>query len=209
MRSRFGSTILAAALFMFLAGPLAGQVTGGPRVGISISNLGGDDISGTDSRTGLAVGWAFGVPAGERWSIQPEFHYWEKGASTRFFGVQTDLDLSYLEVPVLLRVDLTQGSSFTPHVLVGPTFGINLTCTARVSAGPFSGEQDCADRENFDVNALDFGVAAGFGVSADMGGWDLSADARYAIGLADVLDRVNVRNRGFGLLVGASFPLTR
>lgn len=206
---RFGSFILAAALSVTVALPLQAQVTGGPRAGISISNLGGDDISNTDSRTGLAVGWAFGFQGGERWSVQPEFHYWEKGGSTRFFGVQTELDLSYLEVPVLLRVDLTQGSTITPHVLVGPTFGINLTCTARVTAGPFSGEQDCADRENFDVNSVDFGVAAGFGVSADMGGWDLSADARYAIGLADVLDRVNARNRGFGLLVGASFPLTR
>lgn len=206
---RFGTTVLAVAFSMILAGPLAAQVTGGPRVGLSVSNLGGDDISGTDSRTGLAVGWAFGFQGGERWSFQPEFHYWEKGASTGFFGVETDLELSYLEVPVLLRVDLMEGSTFTPHVLVGPTLGINLTCTARVSAGPFSGERDCADSENFDVNALDFGVAAGFGVTADMGGWDLSADARYGIGLADVLDRVNARNRAFGLLVGASFPLTR
>lgn len=203
------SLLLSSALLLAAAIPVQGQVWGGPRVGVSISNLGGDDAPDADSRTGMVVGWSFSVDGGPRWGFQPEFHYWEKGADARLLGFERELDVSYLDIPLLLRLDLSPGSRVSPHVLVGPTVGINLTCELRTLAGPITGTRDCDDSEGFSVKTLDLGVGAGFGVSMDMGTWKLLADARYGLGLSDIFEDVDMRNRGFGITAGASFPLTR
>lgn len=204
-----GSLFLASVMVFGMTPSAQAQVWGGPRLGVSISNLGGDDARNADSRTGMIVGWSFHVDRGSRVAFQPEFNYWEKGADSRFFGLDTRLKTSYLDIPLLVRLDLTDGGAVTPHLLVGPTLGINLTCEVRVSGGPFSGKRDCEDSDGLDVKTLDLGVGGGFGIAMDMGGWRLLADARYTVGMTDIFEDVNARNRGFGITAGVSFPLTR
>lgn len=203
-----GSLVLASAMAFGVALPAQSQVWGGPRLGLSISNLGGDDAPDSDSRTGMVVGWSFSVDQGNRWGIQPEFHYWEKGAETQLLGFDRQLKTSYLDIPILFRLDLTDGGAVSPHILIGPTLGINLTCRERLSSGPFTGERDCDDGDDLAVKTIDLGVGGGFGLAIDMGGWKLLADARYNVGMTDIFEEANTRNRGFGITAGASFPLT-
>lgn len=209
-RGWIARAVFAAGLLLaFTSAGAAGQVWGGPRLGVSLANVGGDDAPNAERRTGMVVGWSFSADRGERWGIQPEFHYWEKGAEARFFGLDTALKLSYLEVPVLFRLDLTGGGAISPHLLLGPTVAINLTCEGRVAAGPLRGRRDCDELQNFEARALEVGVGTGFGLSIDMGGWRLMGDLRYTLGLTDIFEDVEVRNRVFALTAGASFPLTR
>jgi hypothetical protein len=203
-----GSLFLASVLAFGATPSAQAQVWGGPRLGVSISNLGGDDAPDADSRTGMVVGWSFHFDRGSRVGFQPEFHYWEKGADTRFFGLDTELKATYLDIPLLLRLDLTEGGTVSPHVILGPTVGINLTCEVRVTGGPISGKRDCEDTDGLDVKTLELGVGGGFGLAMDMGGWRLLADARYTVGMTDIFEDVNARNRGFGITAGVSFPLT-
>jgi len=209
MRS-IGAFFLALALSAGSVAPVQAQVMGGPRLGVSISSLSGGGIADRESRTGLIAGWAFEFQRGERWALQPEFHYWEKGGSSTLLGVTGERALSYLEVPVLFRLDLSQGSNITPRLLVGPAVGINLTCRETLSAGPFSGERDCEDGTTTPIKALDLGATGGLGVALETaGGLTFVADGRYTVGLVDIIEDANVRNRGFALTLGLNFPLTR
>jgi len=205
-----GAFALAIALSTAYVAPLQAQVMGGPRLGVSISNLSGDGVADRDSRTGLLVGWAFEFQRGERWALHPEFHYWEKGGSSTLRGVTGERNLSYLEVPVLLRVDLSQGSNVTPRILVGPSVGINLTCREALGNGTASVERDCEDGNTTPIKALDLGATGGLGVALETaGGLTFVADGRYTVGLVDIIEGANVRNRGFALVLGLNFPLTR
>jgi len=198
--------LMAAILLGSSAGTVHGQVMGGPRLGVSVASVGGDDVSDVDSRTSYAVGWHLVFQQGTRWALQPELLYVEKGFTGRFLGVSTELKLGYAELPILVRLDLTDGPAAIPYIVAGPTLGVRVACSASARVGGATLERDCDDER---VKRVDVGVAVGGGVRVDMGGLDLLLDARYSLGLSEVFEGSSSKNRGFLLAAGLGFPLTR
>lgn len=135
-------------------------------------------------RKGFGGGLAVAIPVRRGLAIQPEVLYVMKGTTMGEFtfsdssGIPTGSGRAvqandYLEVPVLLRVDLPLRGGSPPWLLIGPALGYRLTNDYVVS-----GSQPM--RMSLDVmRSTDIGIA--LGVGADLG--RMSFETRYTLGI--------------------------
>jgi hypothetical protein len=217
--TRFHSPLLAAALVVGLAVPASGQVNFGVKAGANFSSLGGDDVpSEFGSRTGLVVGGFVHYPFSDLLAIQPELLYSQKGAdfSAQFLGETVDgtLMVDYIEIPVLLRVNVPAGApELRPTLHVGPTFAFEVSCKVRYSGFGESGTEDCdADSDGEfvedDRRKFDMGLALGGGLDIAFLTGTLMIEGRYTLGLQSLdtsSDPEDVKNRTWSITFGYRF----
>lgn len=174
--------------------------------------LGGDGVDSdeTNRRTGFLIGGFVLVDAGLI-AVQPELMYIQKGASQEetFNGttVTQTVKLDYIEVPVLVKLQVPLEEGITPSVFAGPTLGLNVTAEAEAEAEGESATEDISD----DVSGTDFGLALGGGVDIDFPFGTLMGDIRYGFGLTSIDDSGeydSVRNRGFMITAGLALDLS-
>lgn len=201
---RVATAVLAAVLLG--AGSAAAQdVTGGVKGGVNFASIviDGDaaDLN-LETRVGLVVGGFVTWPVTPRFDIQPEALVSMKGASFDEFGVEADIELTYLEFPILFRYGspISPGSSL--KVFAGPSLAFKLNAETTGEFLGISSDQDIDD----EVEGFDFGLVIGAGIEAGR----LTFDGRYTWGLSNInsdpaQDDVNVKNRVFSLLVGFRF----
>ena len=126
----------------------------GFRMGIAAARIHGDygDATGSERRIGFAAASFARIPVGGPFSIQSEVGWASKGAEEHIainatvtcpsgdcletFSIPIEHRIDYLEIPILLRVDVPTGSWFEPHFLLGPGIAIR-TGGARVM-GPLT-----------------------------------------------------------------------
>src|SRR6185436_5158641 len=114
---------------------------------------------------------AFMVRPFQDWSLQAEGLVTVKGAK---HGDAT-IRLTYLEFPVLARVDLTHARGQRVHLFSGPAFGFNFDAAS--SDGTTS--TDVGD----EIEGVDLSWVLGGGVTLRGG---LILDARYTVGLRNI-----------------------
>lgn len=154
-------SILIAALMIISSATFA-QLGIGVKGGVNFANFNIDEAS---SRTGFHFG-AFGsIPLSKNIAIQPEVLFSTQGAKID----ETDVDLSYVNVPILLRLTLAR----IINVHFGPQFGF-------VTKAEADGNDIIDNVKNSDIS-----IAAGAGVNLPLG---LEAGARYNIGVSDIND---------------------
>ena len=105
------------------------NVRGGVRIGLTTSQISGDNLSGYHQFGGYAGLYVtFPLTQNWKWMIQPELNFNMKGSHTYFpkglqEGQQTySLSLYYLEVPLLIRWNCYKGLI----IELGPSFNINV-----------------------------------------------------------------------------------
>jgi len=178
---------LFIVLFLFSYVSYA-QMHLGLKAGLNISNLSGDDISNTDSRTGFAGGAFFMYQFSNMFAIQPEAYYSMKGATQSETINGTDykytISFDYIEVPVLLKLLIPiQGSNINPSIFAGPSIGFNTTHKAKVEINGTSAEMDVPN-----ITSTDFSLVFGAGLGFPVGQNELGFDVRYILGLSTVDD---------------------
>lgn len=170
-------TILALFVICTVVGANA-QVALGVKGGLNFANV---DMEGfdTDGKTGYHFG-AFAEIGLAGIALQPELLFSTKGSD--------DTDLSYLEVPVLLKKNFAK----VLNVHLGPQFGF-LT----------KAETDGVDVKEF-VKSTDISLAVGAGLNLPAG---LVGGVRYVYGLSDINDGLGaeVKNRTIQVYVGWKF----
>jgi len=185
-------TLLAICLFVAVVGAQA-QIALGIKGGLNFANSNvGDALGDPDSKTGYHAGLFMEIGAGGI-AIQPEVLYSFKGAD--------DIDLSYVEVPILLKKNFAK----VLNIHIGPQFGF-LT---KAESNTFEGLLDLAG-QNTDLKesmkSTEVSAVVGAGVNAPFG---LAAGVRYVFGLSDVWDNklidTEVKNRTVQLYVGWKF----
>ena len=195
-----------AALLTVGATQAHGQGQIGLIAGATFSSLRG--VEGLDSRTGLIGGLSIVLPSSGPLALQPELLFVSKGAK----GENTSADglkLSYVEVPVLLRLAIAKGTAVTPHVYAGPYFGYQIDCTVEGFDG------DCNDVPGVSTKTVDIGGTLGGGLSFDLGGALLTGGVRYSFGVSKVADfslgsvNESAKNGSFALYVGLAARLGR
>jgi hypothetical protein len=141
-----------------------------------------DERSSREVRGGALVGGVLSYRIRPWLAIQPEVHFIQKGwASAEGEG---GMRLTYLEVPILLRLEHPGG--LKPHFMVGPSFGFEIGCSFDEMSG--TGRVDCDHPLiSMDRAAIDTGVMAGAGIGRSVGSGILFFDALLSIGLSDVL----------------------
>ena len=176
---------LTFLLTLFIT-PLNAQTQLGPRAGLNIANVVGDDAEiFMDSRTGFTGGIFFIHQFSDLFAIQPEVYYTMKGATLNRTSVDVTLSVDYMEVPVLLKLIIpVEGSNFRPSIFAGPSLGFNTTAKLKVEADGESEEEDI--KEN--VKSTDFGLVFGGGIGIMIGKNELGFDIRYILGLSTLDD---------------------
>lgn len=176
-----------AILFLLTTIPFIGnaQEKMKPRIGVkggvNFSTLYTENSDNSKMLTGFNVGLFAKLPVTKNIALQPEFYYTTKGSEVTYNNLFANgtarFNVNYLEVPLLLMMNITQ--NFNVHV--GPYAGYMVSGKATNKSNV-----TLFDYENVlntsDYNRFDAGLAAGVGI--DVGALNLGA--RYSYGLTKV-----------------------
>jgi hypothetical protein len=179
-----------AALAVLVITSTSAQVSFGAKAGANFASLSGDGADGVDGRTSFHIGGVVNIGVSELFSVQPELVYSAQGwtEDSPFGEVVGKLD--YINIPIMADFTLAEGFSLQG----GPQFGINVTSEVELDG-------ETADIE--DVESLDMGV--GIGAQYRMTDLGLFFQARYMIGINDVVEDAEVKNSVISLSVGWFF----
>lgn len=143
--------------------------------GISQATFTGGGSQGITWRTTFLAGAVGIVPLGEVLAIRPELHYATKGARARVGRTAADaLELSYLELPVLLQVRTDPETLMRPHLYGGMSVGMLLGCRRE--------EVDCDADPDFVGHTFSSSLVVGGEVEA----FGAALGVRYEAGLNTV-----------------------
>ena len=152
----------------------------GVKGGVNFSNMYTDDVDDNNVLTSFNAGVYVNFPVTDLFSIQPEILYSRKGSELTYENVfasgSAKFNLNYIEVPVLLKINVTD--NFNIHA--GPYFAYLIDSKiTNDSDGAFDFETNF---DNDDFNKFDAGIAAGIGFDFDSFG----IGARYNYGLSTI-----------------------
>lgn len=203
-------SILFLVLVVFSTSIVTAQefVRFGAKGGVNFTNMTSDGFDETNSRTGFHLGLVGEIPLFPAFSIQPEVLYSTQGAEATIMGLGNadnsgEFRLDYIQVPVLAKIHLFQGSSLEGlSIEIGPSF--NFLVNDEIA--------DWTDSPSFTTDdspfsSFEFGGAAGLSFNLP-GGFFLHG--RYIHGFTSVFNDDNwdedaVNNNGFQLGVGFMF----
>ena len=153
----------------------------GVKGGVNFSNMYTEDVDDNNVLTSFNAGLYASIPLTSSIAIQPEFLFSRKGAELAYDNAfatgKAKFKLNYIEVPVLVKVNLTK--NFNIHA--GPYFAylIDGQVTNETDGGTFNFEDNF---DNDDFNKFDYGVSAGLGFDFE----SIGIGARYNYGLSTV-----------------------
>lgn len=200
---------LAGVVVLFLllpARPVYAQelVTAGPKAGLNLSSLAGKDADNATVAPRFVGGIFLSVKPSRRLGLQAEVNYSQKGAKLRT-GIltTTQLQLAYLEVPVLARFVFAGRAArrALPYLSTGPSFNVLLSARNPSLREPVVTPQ---------YQRFDFGWSAGGGLEIDLKNKWWIIDLRYTHGLLPLANRANppaVRNAVLTLSMALGFEL--
>lgn len=183
------NTIYVTLAFLFCLSSLSAQsFSFGAKAGANFANVTGDDVENASTRTGFHLGAVANIGISDKFGIQPELIYSQQGSKDDEFDITLKLD--YLNIPILADITVAQGFSLQ----AGPQFGININSSAEDDNG---NEGDVED-----INSLDLGAAVGAQLKLESG---LFFQARYNLGLSDIVDDSSAKNSNITVSIGYFF----
>jgi len=215
--NQWRATGRAAALAMALCltasvRPASGQVGAavGAQVGYSRADLTGENADLAEARQGAITGVYLHVPLHRMASVRPEVLFSVKGGSILSGNadsddlVLVDLELAYLELPLLGRLTLPRGR-FRPAVFGGPAIGIQIGCDLLFTTPDTTVNGTCGE-DVTGVSEWDYGWVAGAAIEMHLPRTTLAIQGRYSAGLRSVVEGpVELKNRGMAVLFGLTF----
>lgn len=212
-----GVWLLAVTGAVAVSRPLAAEVRVGVVGGVSLAKV---ELTPTDSnvdfsnRVGAVAGALVEVGLGGPFSLRIQPAYVSKGGRLRLpadgflfpDAVDAELRLSYVEVPLLLRVGARHGT-LRPYALLGGSLA-SRTKAAVAANGQTADDGEIDELYERRDRALDFG--AGLEIDTGRRGM-LFLEVRYNLGLANVAKELEagekLSNRDLKLLAGLAFRL--
>jgi hypothetical protein len=207
---------VTALLFLFLpVSSTLGQVEVRPGVkaGANLSSFAGDDADTPSTvsskvRTGVIAGAFLLIDVAGPLAIQPELLYVQKGEQaegrtpTGFKGLVTS-KVDYVELPVLLKVQVPITGPIVPIIFGGPSVALNVNASQTVTGAGSIVSQDFDDG----VEPIEFGVHLGGGIDISTGVGILTFDIRYQRGITNIISENpgEIKNRGVGITGGLAF----
>jgi len=187
-----------------LATPSTASAQVGVLVGLNVANV-DFDVSDTsisvngDSRTGFVAGLSFNMPIQEVFSVEVDALFAQKGtkfsATESGFTDTAKINLNYVDIPVLAKVNVTGSAPVGVHLLAGPSFNFKVS-------EKFDPE-DAADADD-SIETMETALVFGGGVHVGA----FRVDLRYGIGLSNIVKDsasdgfITGKNRVFSILVG-------
>lgn len=129
------------------------------------------------SKSGFAVGLSLGFLTSGSLSLNAEGLYVQKGANAAGGGFTGSEKVNYLEVPVLLRYNLTSGTGPRFFLMAGGQYSKLLSCTTSVAG---LADVDC--KASGDLKGFDYGAVFGAGVTSGK----ITLTGRYDLGMQNL-----------------------
>lgn len=154
----------------------------GVRAGYNFSNVSEGNLLKTSNNDGYYVGIYKEVPLLDKLLyIQPELQFSKQGFNTAV----SDIDLSYIQVPILAKLYALKIVS----IETGPQFGFKVS-------------DDIKGFDGYDFKTFDAAWAFGASINLPFG---LSVNARYISSLNEVIKNSNAKNQVFQLGAALTF----
>jgi len=212
-----------------------GLISGLNLANVSLSPRDFEDDFNFSSLTAIGFGGVLDLRVAENIALQLEPMFLQKGA--RFDVVSHELEdgevnlyqnigkarLSYLEIPAMLKVAFGAGTA-QPYVMAGPMIGFLLSSKLSGAYQGIDNEDSGTFDEEFETSlfplkSIDFGLAFGAGIKIPAGNSSIFIQGRYGLGLTDISDERNIddtdddlfgislKNKGFQIMTGITFPV--
>lgn len=143
----------------------------GAKAGVNVSNFTGASNAAdlkANSYVGFHAGGFVSLFAGKHFAIQPEVLLSTQGAKVEDAGTKKDYKLTYINIPVMLKIRATGGF----YVEAGPQIGFKVN------------EKIDGTSEDF-AKSTDLSIAGGLGYHSPIG---LGVGVRYTAGLSKLGD---------------------
>lgn len=193
-----------AAILLFSTSIIYSQmgigVTAGAKGGLTFETLSGDNVieDNIESKTGFSAGGFLDLSFPGLFGVRPEILYVKKGADGTNNAADTDIE--YLEIPILVKLNIPVIGPIKPNLFVGPSLAFKI--------GSEMTTDDLSVNTDDLVESTNFGLVLGAGVDFSVGAGVLTFDARYNWGLSNIWKELDdVKTTGFAIYVGYGFRL--
>ena len=209
-------TLRLVAIIMALTTlPVQGQLefSGGMNLSELNGALGGVGLQDSANRAGMVFGFdlilpmgGMGLGLGADWS--------QKGVESIVTDPATQnlvlqqIDLSYIQVPLHVRVPVVSAGPTTLNLVLGPTFGFRTGCDVTQGTAAIEKCGQIANGPSF--KKTDIGGTAGLGLSFALGGIVYAGfDVRYTTGMTSInkLSTDSLKNRTLSLETHLGFGI--
>lgn len=202
-------TLAFAAMAQETAG---GKLSYGFKAGLGMSKWTGSQLdtalisAGASKKNlmGICGGVSLEYKLASSVGIQFEALYMLKGVKYSVDIVDASFKLSYIEIPVTLKLAPNMQGNFKPNFFGGPYLGLLASAKLKASGGGASASVDVKDA----FKSTDFGVTFGAGFENAMSGGAITFDARYDLGLSKVFKTetgLTNKTAGFHFMIGYKF----
>jgi hypothetical protein len=193
-------------LLLSISSVSAVEIGGGPKIGVNIADLKGDDAGGSEAKWGLNAGAFLNLGINPAVSFQAEILFSQKGArwtgTNPWFGdVEVTAALDYFEFPILLKLSWPVPGRTVPSIMFGTYFATKLSATGTLDIAGVSTSADIDD-----VESSDYGLVFAAGLDFLVGTGRIVLDGRYSLGLTTVDEAgLDMKNSTWSISVGYSF----
>lgn len=191
--------LVALIIVAFAASASAQGMQAGLKGGLNIAKATGDDVPDEAAWLYSGIGGAFlCYMFNDMFAIQPELLFAMKGWKIEVEDETFKTKLNYIEIPLLLRLNIPTEGSMTPAIFAGPSIGFLMSAKAE--------DEDIKEL----LKSTDFGLVFGAGLNHELSedkGF-ITYEVRYSLGLATVFDleevdeQPDVKNMGISIMVG-------
>ncbi|UCG62326.1 MAG: PorT family protein [Candidatus Zixiibacteriota bacterium] len=197
--------ITAMAVLALVAGFSAPQAGSkfelGPKLGLNLMTVGGDDANNLmgviDDDPGYLTGFTvagFGrVYLSEYVALQFELAYVQKGSEWEFdvaesvkFTAQVRLD--YIEIPVLLSLHIPTQSALSPFISAGGSVGFKSSSKFKAKISGSGIDDEAESYKILNASGTQFNLIFGAGVGFNLGTNRLELSANYSMGMGNAFE---------------------
>jgi Outer membrane protein beta-barrel domain len=189
-----------------------GGATLGVELGYTRAGFSGRDSRGVTLREGAVAGAYFQVALNSWLAIRPGIHIASKGGATSVVTsdstqpVRFELDLVYLDFPVVLRARIPAIGRTRLILATGAVPGLRIGCNVELSQGGFTLVRSvCSNATGASFRSWDFELLGGAGFGIPIEGSELALEARFTQGLRSVSSLGDIKNRAWTLAISVPF----
>ena len=203
-------TAVAAALSLAAAPLLAQGPALGIELGYSRASFSGRDAGGVKLHEGAVAGAYLSVNLGSNFTFRPALVLSTKGGATEVVAdsagnrVRLDLELVYIDAPIMLRTRFPLIKGTQMILSAGAVPGIRIGCATDV----FAEDETPLLRTPCAAGALrpfDFGMIGGVGIGVPIERSFLALEVRLSQGLVSITDDGELRNRAATIVLTVPF----
>jgi hypothetical protein len=181
-------------------------------LGYTRASFGGRNAGGVTLHEGAIAGAYFQVRLFQGLVFRPGIQIASKGGATSVVPngsttpVRLDLDLVYLDLPLLLRSHLPAFGRTRLILTAGGVPSLRIGCNVELSDGGVTlSRSECSKANVSGFRTMDFEVLGGLGFGIPIESSELAIEARVTQSVRSITDIGDIKNRALTFLVSVPF----